>query len=39
MVKTAQSNKLITRLADNLVPGGVAIMQYADDTIIGLKMM
>jgi hypothetical protein len=37
MVKMAQSNGLITGLADNLIPHGVAILQYADDTIICLK--
>jgi hypothetical protein len=37
MVKKAQSNGLITSLADNLVQHGVAILQYADDTIICLK--
>jgi hypothetical protein len=37
MVKKAQSNGLIKGLADNLVPNGVAILQYADDTIVCLK--
>jgi mannosylglycoprotein endo-beta-mannosidase len=37
MVKMAQSNGLITSLVGNLIPHGVAILQYADDTIIYLK--
>jgi hypothetical protein len=37
MVKKAQSNQLITSLASNLIPNGVAILQYADDTIVCLK--
>jgi hypothetical protein len=34
MVKKAQSNHLITGLASNLIPNGVATLQYADDTAI-----
>lgn len=37
MVHQAQNNGLITGLAENLIPRGVAILQYADDTIICLK--
>jgi len=37
MVRKAQHSNLITGLADNLIPRGVAILQYADDTIICLK--
>ena len=37
MVRHAQRNGLLTGLADNLIPHGVDILQYADDTIICLK--
>lgn len=37
MVLMAQNNGLITGLADNLIPNGVAILQYADDTILCLE--
>jgi hypothetical protein len=37
MVRKAQSHGLITGLANNLMHGGVAILQYADDTIFCLK--
>jgi hypothetical protein len=37
MVRKAQNHGLITGLANNLIPGGVAILQYADDTIFCLK--
>jgi hypothetical protein len=37
MVRKAQENNLIIGLADKLIPKGVAILQYADDTIICLK--
>jgi len=37
MVKMAQHNGLLCGLAKNLIPKGVAILQYADDTIICLK--
>jgi hypothetical protein len=34
MVSLAQQNGLITGLASNLVENGIAILQYADDTIL-----
>jgi hypothetical protein len=34
MVSVAQQNELVTGLADNIVPGGIAMLQYADDTIL-----
>jgi len=37
MVRKAQRNDLICGLADNLIDKGVAILQYADDTIVCLK--
>jgi len=37
MVRQAQSNNILCGLADNLITNGVAILQYADDTIICLK--
>ena len=37
MIRQAQRNGLVTGLADNLIPQGVIILQYADDTIICLK--
>jgi hypothetical protein len=37
MVRQAQRNGLLCDLADNLISGGVVILQYADDTIICLK--
>jgi hypothetical protein len=37
MVKQAQENKLFTGLAANLIPNAVAILQYADDTIVCLE--
>ena len=37
MVRQAQSNNILCGLADNLIPKGVAILQYADDTIICIK--
>jgi hypothetical protein len=37
MVVEAQNNDLITGLVDNLIPKGIAILQYADDTIICLQ--
>jgi len=37
MVRQAQSNNILCGLADNLIPNGVAILQYADDTIICIK--
>lgn len=37
MVHQAQINGAITGLASDLIPNGVAILQYADDTIMCLK--
>ena len=37
MVRQAQRNGLLCGLTDNLISNGVAILQYADDTIICLK--
>jgi hypothetical protein len=37
MITSAQRNGLIKVLADNLVEHGVAILQYADDTILLLQ--
>ena len=37
MVRKAQRANLITGLADNLIPGGVILLQYADDTIVCLQ--
>ena len=37
MVRQAQRNGLLCGLANNLISGGVVILQYADDTIICLK--
>jgi hypothetical protein len=37
MTRKAQEDGLITGLAENLIPYGVAILQYADDTINCLK--
>jgi hypothetical protein len=37
MVLKAQINDMITGLIDNLIPKGVAILQYADDTIMCLE--
>jgi hypothetical protein len=37
MVRKAQFHGLITGLANNLMTGGVAILQYVDDTIFCLK--
>jgi hypothetical protein len=34
MVSLAQQNGLITGLASNLLDKGVAMLQYADDTIL-----
>lgn len=36
MIHNAQANGIITGLAANLIPKGVAILQYADDTILCL---
>jgi len=37
MIHRAQENGLITGLISHIIPNGVAILQYADDTIIFLK--
>lgn len=37
MIRKAQVNGLISGLIDHFIEGGVAILQYADDTIICLK--
>ena len=37
MVYKAQRNGLITGLISHIIPNGVAILQYADDTIVFLK--
>jgi hypothetical protein len=37
MITRAQKNNLITVLISNLIPNGVAVLQYADDTIICLE--
>lgn len=37
MVHKAQGNGLITGLISHIIPNGVAILQYADDTIVFLK--
>ena len=34
MVYKAQRNGLITGLISHIIPNGVAILQYADDTIV-----
>jgi hypothetical protein len=36
MISLAQTNKLITGLVPEYIENGVAILQYADDTIISL---
>jgi hypothetical protein len=37
MIQTAQRNGLISGLADQIIDGGCAILQYADDTILFMK--
>ena len=37
MVTNAQKENMITGLAPDLIEGGVAILQYADDTLIFIK--
>ena len=39
MVRKAQGEGLITGLASNLIPGGVVLLQYADDTIFVCRMI
>jgi hypothetical protein len=36
MVVCAQDNEMLTGLASNLIPKGIAIMQYTDDTVMCL---
>jgi hypothetical protein len=37
LIKNAQQNDLIVGMASDPIPKGVAILQYADETIIGLE--
>jgi hypothetical protein len=37
MVHRAQQNDLVTGLVEDLIPKGIAVLQYANDTIIFLK--
>ena len=37
MIPNAQNNNLLVGLASDLIPNGVAVLQYADDTIICLE--
>jgi hypothetical protein len=37
MVHKAQENGLVTGLISHIIPHGVAILQYADDTSVFLK--
>lgn len=37
IVHTAQQNMMIVVLIEHIIPNGVAILQYADDTIVCLK--
>lgn len=37
MVIRVQENNLVIGLIDNIFPRGIAILQYADDTIMCLK--
>jgi hypothetical protein len=37
MILRAQGNGLIVGLIDHIIPHGVAVLQYADDTIVCLK--
>jgi hypothetical protein len=34
MVSVAQQNGLVVGLTDNIIPRGIAMLQYADDTIL-----
>jgi hypothetical protein len=36
MVVCAQDNEMLTGLASNLIPKGIDIMQYTDDTVMCL---
>ena len=37
MIHKAQSNRLFSGLVDHIIENGVAVLQYADETIICLK--
>jgi len=37
MVRKAQDFGMITSLASNLIPNGVILLQFVDDTIVCLK--
>lgn len=37
MIHNAQRNGLVIGLANNLIPNGIAVLQYADDTILCLE--
>jgi Flp pilus assembly CpaE family ATPase len=37
MISVAHQNDLVVGLADNVIPKGVAILQYADDTILMIQ--
>jgi hypothetical protein len=37
LIYKAQQNNLISGLIGNLIPGGVAILQYVDDTVLCLQ--
>jgi len=37
MIHNAQQNELLSSLISHVVPNGVVILQYADDTIMCLK--
>jgi hypothetical protein len=37
MINATQDNMLVTGLAENIIDHGVAILQYADDTVLCLK--
>jgi hypothetical protein len=37
MIQIAKQNGLIARLADHIIEGGCAILQYADDTILYIQ--
>jgi hypothetical protein len=37
MMLKAQSNRVVIGLVEHLIPQGIALLQYADDTILCLK--
>jgi hypothetical protein len=37
MVKTAQNNNLVKGLISDIIPNGVVVLQYADDTILCME--